>query len=260
LASNAAINVEKIHTLGTQLSLMESLRKRATELEIEITLLRKEKQAWNTFLESTETNHRPEEISRDLHHERTARKADQQRLQTYETELHDSRARVRNLEQTVEMLTSQGQERQDQLTKTERRLERVDRQKNLAQREVQFLKEQLRTYDSEETVFFNGANVDAQKSARIQSLEGLLEQYKSEIARLNSQPPLSPLATADNGKRKRSEIQLEEDEEARRKIRVLQNGSSLEGTEIDDRFDEISTSRDVFTKRCDVPEITTRVP
>src|SRR5271170_4336579 len=91
LASKAAINVEKIHTLETQLSLMEDLRKRSTEMEIEITMLRKEKEAWNTFLETNETNHRPEEISRDLHRERAARKTDQERLQSYETELIDSR-------------------------------------------------------------------------------------------------------------------------------------------------------------------------
>ena len=225
LASKAAINVEKIHTLETQLSLMEDLRKRATEMEIEITLLRKEKEAWNTFLETNEGNHRPEEISRDLHRERAARKLDQERLQTYESELTDSRTRVQSLQQTVDTLKSEVQAKQDQLTKTERRYERMERQKNLAQREVQFLKEQLKTYDSEETVFFNGANVDAQKVARIEGLEKLVQEYKSELDRMKAEPPLSPSSTtAENGKRKRSDVSTEKDEELRRKIQVLQNG------------------------------------
>ena len=221
LASKAAINVEKIHTLETQLSLMEDLRKRATEMEIEITLLRKEKEAWNTFLETNETNHRPEEISRDLHRERAARKTDQERLQSYETELIDSRTRLRNLEQSVDTLKSDLQSKQEHLTRTERRYERLERQKNLAQREVQFLKEQLKTYDSEETVFFNGAKVDAQKLARIQGLEKLVQEYKSELDRVRKEPPLSP---TDNGKRKRGDLSEEQDEELRRKIRLLQNG------------------------------------
>lgn len=227
LASKAAINVEKIHTLETQLSLMEDLRKRATEMEIELTLLRKEKEAWNTFLETNEGTHRPEEISRDLHRERAARKLDQERLQTYESELTDSRTRLQTLEHTVDTLNSQVQNKQDQLTRTERRYERIERQKNLAQREVQFLKEQLKTYDSEETVFFNSANIDAQKLARIEGLEKLVQQYKSELDRMKTEPPLSPYSstTIDNGKRKRDDILTGQDEELRRKIRVLQNGN-----------------------------------
>lgn len=206
---------------------MENLRKRATEMEIELTLLQKEKEAWNTFLETSEGNHRPEEISRDLHRERAARKLDQERLQTYESELTDSRTRLQTLEQTVDTLNSQVQNKQDQLTRTERRYERVERQKNLAQREVQFLKEQLKTYDSEETVFFNGANIDAQKLARIEGLEKLVQQYKSELDRVKTEPPLSPHSstTVDNGKRKRDDIPTEQDEDLRRKIRVLQNGN-----------------------------------
>lgn len=206
---------------------MEDLRKRATEMEIELTLLRKEKEAWNTFLETNEGTHRPEEISRDLHRERAARKLDQERLQTYESELTDSRTRLQTLEHTVDTLNSQVQNKQDQLTRTERRYERIERQKNLAQREVQFLKEQLKTYDSEETVFFNSANIDAQKLARIEGLEKLVQQYKSELDRMKTEPPLSPYSstTIDNGKRKRDDIPTGQDEELRRKIRVLQNGN-----------------------------------
>ena len=203
---------------------MEDLRKRATEMEIEVTLLRKEKEAWNTFLESNEGNRRPEEISRDLHQERSARKLDQERIHTYESELTEFRIRVQTLEQSVDSLNSQLQEKLDQLTKTERRYERLERQKNLAQREVQFLKEQLKNYDSEETVFFNSANVDAQKLARIEALEKLVQEYKSELDRVKSEPPLSPPTIANNGKRKRSTVPAEEDEELRRKIRALQNG------------------------------------
>jgi len=222
LAQKAGINLEKIHTLETQLSLMEDLRKRATEMEIEIALLRKEKMAWNTFLESNEGNQRPEDISRELSRERMAHKAVQERLQAQETELKELRLKSHKAEESIDTLRTELQGKQDQLTKTERRYERLERQRNLAQKEVEFLKEQLKTYDSEETVFFNGAGIDAQKAARIQSLEALVEQYKSEIDRLNKEGPL-PLAIAENGKRKRTESN--EDEESRRKIRVLQNGT-----------------------------------
>jgi len=261
LANKAAINVEKIHTLDTQLSLMEDLRKRGTEMEIEVTLLRKEKEAWNTFLETNEPSQSPEEISRDLHRERAARKTDQERLQTYETELIDSRTRLRTLEQSVDTLTSELQSKQDHLTKTERRYERLERQKNLAQREVQFLKEQLKTYDSEETVFFNSANVDTHKLARITGLEKLVQEYKSELDRIKTEPPLSPTPTAENAKRKRNDLSHEQDEELRRKIRVLQNGSPPQhAPSPNDRSDQISPSRNITAKRRRITEITSRVP
>ena len=77
-------------------------------------------------------------------------------------------------------------------------------------------------YDAEETVFFSGANVDTQKQARIESLERLLEQYQSELNRVNTEGPISVL-TNDNGKRTRPE-NTEGVEEFRRKIRILQNG------------------------------------
>ena len=167
LAAKAAINVEKIHTLETQLSLMENLRKRSTEMEIEIALLRKEKAAWSTFLDANEGNQRPEEISRELHRERVAHKSDQERLQSQESELDDLRSRIQTLEQTIGTLESQLQSKYEEFGKLERRYERIDRQRNLAQREVQFLKDQLKTYDYEETVFFSSAGLDGQKQARI---------------------------------------------------------------------------------------------
>ena len=222
MAQKAAINIEKIHTLETQLSLMEDLRKRATDMEIEVTLLKKEKEAWNTFLESNEGNQRPEEISKELSRERLAHKADQERLQSQETELEELRKRIRTLEGNVENLSSEAHAKQEQLTKLERRYERLDRQKTLAQREVNFLKEQLKTYDSEETVFMSGAGVDAQKAARIEGLEKLVDGLKSELERVTKEGPLAEPAT-ENNKRKRPEIP-DQDEESRRKVRVLQNG------------------------------------
>ena len=258
LAAKAGINVEKIHTLETQLSLMEDLRKRSTEMEIEIALLRKEKSAWNTFLESNEGNHRPEEIGRDLHRERTAHKLAQERIQLQDLELQELRTRVRTLETTTDSLESQIQLKHEATVKLERRLERVDRQRNLAQREVQFLKEQLKAYDSEETMFFNGAGgaIDAQKRERIENLEKLLGEYKSEIDQLNKQDPhLDP--TNDNGKRKRQENA--EDEECKRKVRVLRSGTLLPTSDVNDRSYEIPSSGRITTKRNHISKISSRV-
>lgn len=222
LASKAAINLEKIHTLETQLSLMEDLRKRSAELEIELTILRKEKSAWNTFLESNEKSTRPEEITKELNRERIAHQSNQETIQLQDSELKELRTKLRTIESTADSLEAQLQSKQERMGKLERRLERIDRQRNLAVREVEFLKEQLKTYDSEETVFFNGASVDKQKQVRIEKLEKLVEEYKLELETVNKEGG-TVLSVNDNGKRKRHESK--EDEESRRKIRVLQNGT-----------------------------------
>jgi mitotic spindle assembly checkpoint protein MAD1 len=222
LAQKASISLEKIHTLETQLSLMDNLRKRATEMEIEITLLGKEKLAWSAFLDSTETDQRPEDIMRELSQERLAHTATKETLQRLETEITDLQKQARGSGERVDELTSQLAENKDQTTKLERRYERLERQKHLAQKEVMFLKEQLRTYDSEETMFLNAATVDAQKSNRIEQLEKLIEEYKSELDRLNKEGPLP--STVLDAKRKRT-TDVEQDDESRRKIRVLQNGT-----------------------------------
>src|SRR5271169_5878972 len=115
LASKAAINVEKIHTLETQLSLMEDLRKRSTEMEIEITMLRKEKLAWDTFLESSEKNQSPEDISRELNREKMAHKQLEERIQFQESELHELRSRIQTIEQTADDLDAKLREKHEQM-------------------------------------------------------------------------------------------------------------------------------------------------
>jgi mitotic spindle assembly checkpoint protein MAD1 len=221
LAQNASISVEKIHALETQLSLMEDLRKRSTELEIEITLLRKEKLAWSTFLDSVDTSQRPEDILRSLSQEKLTHTGTKETLQRLELELTDLQKRFRAADDRTDQLTAQLTSAQDQVMKLERRYERVERQKLLALKEVAFLKEQLRMYDSEETMFLGPANADKQKSSRMEQLESLVEEYKSELERVNKQGPLE--LTALDAKRKR--VSNNEDDESRRKIRVLQNGT-----------------------------------
>jgi mitotic spindle assembly checkpoint protein MAD1 len=203
---------------------MEDLRTRATELEIEVALLKNEKSAWNTFLEQNESNQRPEDLTRELNRERMAHKATVERLEGMEGELRELRTKYHVSTEAQESISTELKDLKDRFMKMERRYERLERQRNLALKEVEFLKEQLRTYDSEETVFFNGGNIDKEKVARIEGLEKLLEGYKIEIDKLSKEGPIVESA-GENGKRKRTENI--EDDDSRRKIRILQNGNPL---------------------------------
>ncbi|KAK4465767.1 spindle assembly checkpoint component Mad1 [Cladorrhinum samala] len=62
---------------------------------------------------------------------------------------------------------------------------RLDRQRALAVKEVEYLRAQLKTFDMED-VTMQPENVDEQKSRRIQELEDLVDKYKAEVATLHA--------------------------------------------------------------------------
>ncbi|KAG7287352.1 hypothetical protein NEMBOFW57_006862 [Staphylotrichum longicolle] len=81
---------------------------------------------------------------------------------------------------------------------------RLDRQRALAVKEVEYLRAQLKTFDMEDMTL-QPENVDQQKIKRIQELEDLVDKYKTEVTTLHadltslesaSASPAQPLASA----------------------------------------------------------------
>jgi mitotic spindle assembly checkpoint protein MAD1 len=63
---------------------------------------------------------------------------------------------------------------------------RLERQRTLAVKEVEYLRAQLKTFDTEETVLMLNENFDAQKVQQIQQLEAIVDQYRSENQKLHA--------------------------------------------------------------------------
>lgn len=63
---------------------------------------------------------------------------------------------------------------------------RLERQRALAIKEVEYLRAQLKTFDTEETILMDNQNFDAQRSEQVKQLETLVDQYKSEIQTLHT--------------------------------------------------------------------------
>ena len=225
LAQKSQIHLEKIHALETQVSLMQDLRNRYAQSEIELSILRKEKAAWAAFSDNQGVT--PEQLARELLTERTARKAEGDALREAEVELADLRAMLKRAEENVDSLEAAGQGHFERVTKLERKCDRIERQRALALGEVGFLKEQLKAFESEETVFLGGGSaglMDTRRQGKIEALEKLVDEYKAELARVNREGGIGVVShVSENGKRKR-EVSNEGDEESRRKLRVLQNG------------------------------------
>src|SRR5690606_15000261 len=64
---------------------------------------------------------------------------------------------------------------------------RLDRARQLAQKENGFLRDQLKSFSTEESLYLDPATVDTTKAAQITELESLLAEYKAENENLLSQ-------------------------------------------------------------------------
>ncbi|KAK9367259.1 spindle assembly checkpoint component Mad1 [Lipomyces kononenkoae] len=172
--------------LEARLKLMEDLRRQVADAELEAATLREERARWTAFFEETDNFKSPEDALKALSQERTEKISLLDKVGRLEAEIA-ARAQgmevdeqeIRKVEQTVEEL-------KDALDKNAKLMARVERQKNLAIKETEFLREQLKTYDSEETVYMQG-NYDKQKAGRIEKLESLLEVSKQEIVKLTAE-------------------------------------------------------------------------
>lgn len=208
---------EEKRVLEHKVSLMEDLRKELREAQFRRQVLEDERQSWTSYLQSQKDGEdmhfdTPEAVARALMKERLETASLVERLGRIQPELSEKDAIIRNLEdeqskcQTeLEKLRSSGGAG-DPRTKA-----RLERQRALAVKEVEYLREQLRTFDSEEQTYTDN-QFDTQKTKRIQDLECLVDQYRQELRTLNesyskyesqqqSSQPLSPR------KRPRDEIE-----------------------------------------------------
>jgi len=109
---------------------------------------------------------------------------------------------------------------------------RLERQRTLAIKEVDYLRAQLRTFDAEESEFQPQTH-DVQKTKRIQELEDMVDQYRKEVQLLNAEIAKSDetndtrsKSPAQRMKRPRDDAEDERYGELCRKNRVLQDNLS----------------------------------
>ncbi|KAI5797685.1 spindle assembly checkpoint component Mad1 [Geopyxis carbonaria] len=90
---------------------------------------------------------------------------------------------IHDLEKCLKDLQKETDQLKETSTKDFKSRERLERQRTLALKEAQFLREQLKSFTMEEVINMQGT-YDAQKSERIQELESLLDAYKDEVEKL----------------------------------------------------------------------------
>lgn len=184
---------EEKRELENKLSLMEDLRRELREAQLQRQILEDERQSWTSYLQNEGGGgarnefDSPEALARALVQQQLENVSLVERLGAVQPELSEKEEIIKSLEDErnsvkdeMEKLRADTGGGSDSRTRT-----RLERQRALAVKEVDYLREQLRTFDSEEITYNSGNQFDEEKSKRISSLEVLVDQYRTELQSLN---------------------------------------------------------------------------
>lgn len=214
---------EQKRGLETELHVLKDVERQLGEAQIQKEILEDEKRQWSSLLDRDGQEmefESPEAVVRALVQARIEQASLADRLGTVEAEMLEKDEQIKSLDNDKTHLQGELEQRKTSgETSAEpvdnKGYKRLERQKNLATKEVEYLRAQLKTFDSEETMMTENQNVDTQKTEQIQQLESLVDQYRSEIStlhtdmtKLESVPP----QTEPRGTKRRAEPQDPEED------------------------------------------------
>lgn len=191
---------EEKRALENRVSVMGDLEKKLREAQLQRQILEDERRSWTSYLENEGGTGNvefdsPEDVARALVKERLENASLLQRIGAVQPELLEKDEIIKSLEEErskihseMEKLRSSGAIGNDSRAKA-----RLERQRALAVKEVDLLREQLRTFDSEEQTYHSENQFDTIKSQRIADLEALVDQHRTELQTLNAE-----LSTLEN--------------------------------------------------------------
>ncbi|OJD32683.1 spindle assembly checkpoint component mad1 [Diplodia corticola] len=187
---------EEKRALENRVRMMEDLRRELSEEQLKRQLLEDEKSAWTNYLDGQAAQAdgegelrfgTPEDLAKAFVRERLETATMVDRLGAVQAELtardetikalEDEKARVR---EELEKLKSAGGASDSKLRM------RLERQRALAVKEVEYLRAQLKAFDAEESEF-QPETFDAHKTQRIQQLEDAVDGYRAETQALHAE-------------------------------------------------------------------------
>lgn len=231
---------EEKRALETKLSLVDNLRKELNEAQLQRRILQDEKLEWTSFLEAQATGSgefdftTPEQMAKAFMQERLERLTLIDKIGTMQPEMTIKDETIQALQSERDQLRSEVEKLKEgslsspavSTSDSKARL-RLERQKNLVTKEVEYLRAQLKNQEAEDAEF-TPEQVDEKQAQRIQELESMVGAYQKEVQSLQAEfaaletAPAPPAALAKRGR----EDDANEDErlgELRRKCRILQD-------------------------------------
>lgn len=227
---------EEKRDLQSKMRMMDDLRRELSEAQLRKQVLEDERNSWTSYLE-TETGddarfETPEDLARAFIRERLERTGLLNRLGEIKPELSVKEANIQALEDEKAKLQSEvqqlklGHNSAPNANEAKARA-RLERQKALATKEVEFLRAQVKAFDDEEREM-QPERFDAAKTARVKELEDLVDEYRKEVETLQKEfnAVENPLSVAAGQKRNLDTDEADERVgELRRKNRQLQDES-----------------------------------
>ncbi len=196
-AAHKAVEVveEEKRSLQRRLNAAESVQHELDEERRQRQRLQDERLSWAAYLQSEGGADgqmefdSPEDVARALVSERLHSASLVEKLGELQPEIADRDNIIQSLENDKAGLL-------DEITKlktsggtssgaNDKARARLDRQRALAVKEVEYLRAQLKTFDMEDMTL-QPDNVDHQKIKRIQELEDLVDKYKTEVGTLHA--------------------------------------------------------------------------
>jgi mitotic spindle assembly checkpoint protein MAD1 len=245
MARSVDVVEEEKRTLEAKVSMMEDLRRELSEAQLQRRILEDEKRSWTSYLESEGPDGEasfdtPEQMAKAFLQEKLDRLSLVDQIGSMKPELivkdenirvlEDEKANLRSEIDTLRAAAAAAPAAQAPSDAKARA--RLERQKNLAVKDVEYLRAQMKTFEAEEAEF-NAEQVDEEHSKRVHELESMLEKYRSELQTLHadltsleSQPFSAPSQPILSSPKKRSREEEEEADERlgslRRKLRTSQ--------------------------------------
>lgn len=235
---------EQKHGLEVELQVLKDVQRQLGEAQIQREILEDEKRMWTSLLERDGQDQEfesPEAVVRALIKQRIEFASLTDRLGTTESELSEKDEMIKGLDAEKNGLkaelerTKSAQKALAEPNPDNKSYKRLERQRVLALKEVEYLRAQLKTFDTEETVLMENANYDNQRAEQIKKLEGLVDQYKSEAQATHVElvkletvaPPASTTLDEPRGT-KRSAESLEEGDHGQQIGPLLRKNKNLQ--------------------------------
>lgn len=227
-ATSRAVEVveEEKRSLVRRVEAAEDLERELAEERLQRQRLEDERLAWTTYLEREGGEDMrfdsPEELARALAEERLRSVAHLERVGALQAELSAQQAAVQSLEDDRANLRAEIEEARasaDAASADKARM-RIERQRALAVKEVEYLRAQLRTFDVEDETM-QPEQHDEARATRVRELEAVVDEYKTEVQKLHADltaaeqqtPSAAPPSTPQTGsKRQRPDSDEASDE------------------------------------------------
>lgn len=185
---------EEKRSLQRKLEAAQALETELAEVRLQRQRLEDERLAWTAYLRSEAGDDMmefdsPEAVARALVQERYNSASLMERLGEVQPQVAERDEIIRSLEKDKNALSAQVEKLRaagSAPAATGRAQARLERQRQLAAKEVEYLRAQLRTFDAEDETF-DVERHDRQKAERISELENLVDQYKAEVQTLHGE-------------------------------------------------------------------------